>query len=172
MFSCVCGSMIARMRLPRINPQHNTLLDAQCAAFSSRQVLTFARTQLALLNSIPSVHSAAACCGLILDSIFARQHELQACEHWSTFDFACLRQASEQLRVHVDAAFAGGAGGAFELSALLQSFPEKPVKQTHVESVTEHMPLPEQSLGQRLTWHVSPVKPSSQWHVPDTHLPW
>ena len=70
--------------------------------------------------------------------------------------------ASEQLRVQVTAAFPGGAGGTFEPSTLLQSFPEKPEKQTHVESVTEHMPLPEQSFGQRLTWHVSPVNPSSQ----------
>lgn len=128
--------------------------------------------QLLLLNLMPSVHSAAACCGFILDSTLVRQHELHAREHWLTFESACARQASEQLLVHTVAAFAGGAAGASELSVLLQSLPEKPAKHTQVESVTEHIPLPEQSFGHKLTWQVSPVYPSSQWHVPDTHLPW
>ena len=103
------------------------------------------------------MHSAAACSGLISDSILDRQHELQAFEHCSIFAFACDRHASEQPLVHVVAALDGGAGGAFELSALLQSAPEKAEKQTHVASLTEHMPLPEQSFGHKLTWQVSPV---------------
>lgn len=108
----------------------------------------------------------------MLDSIFVRQHELHAFEHWSIFVLACAKHASEQLLVHVKAALEAGTAGFSPLSVLLQSLPEKPEKHTQVESVTEHIPLPEQSLGHRLTWQVSPVKPSSQWHVPETHLPW